>query len=149
MQISNSPHHEVSAYPGEYTPIQLKFETLAAELSKSHKGARNPSYNVCETLEYYKIELAAPGLQREDLFVSITEQGHLSISALHDTSGNIENETYKKHTFNYECFNRELLLPENINTDFIKAEYRKGILSFWFLKTEKSYQKRASTIIVY
>jgi len=149
MQISNNPNHEVSAYPGEYTPIQLKFETLVAELSKPHEGARNPSYNICETSEYYKIELAAPGLQREDLFVSITEHGHLSISALHDTADNIENETYKKHTFNYECFNRELLLPENIDTDFIKAEYRKGILSFWFLKTEKSYQKRASTIIVY
>jgi HSP20 family protein len=149
MQSSNTHHHEVSTYPGEYTPIQFKFETLAAELSKPHEGARTPACNICETPEYYKIELAAPGLQREDLFVSITEHGHLSISALHDTAGNIENETYKKHTFNYECFNRELLLPENIDTDFIKAEYRKGILSFWFLKTEKTYQKRASTIIVY
>ena len=147
MQIT--PHHEISAYPGEYTPNQLKFETLAAELCKPHEGARNPAYNICETHEYYKIELAAPGLQREDLFVSITERGHLSISALHDSAGNTEDETYKKHTFNYECFTRELLLPENVDTDFIKAEYRKGILSFWFLKTEKLYQKRASTIIVY
>jgi HSP20 family protein len=149
MQTSNIHHHQISTYPGEYTPIQLKYETLVAELSKPHEGAKNPSYNISETSEYYKIELAAPGLQREDLFVSITERGYLSISALHDTAANIENETYKKHTFNYECFNRELLLPENIDTDFIKAEYRKGILSFWFLKTEKSYEKRASTIIVY
>jgi HSP20 family protein len=149
MLIANLYHHETSAYPGEYTPIQLKFETLAAELSKPHKGAKTPAYNICETSEYYKIELAAPGLQREDLFVSITSQGRLSISALHQEPNNPENEKYRKHAFNYECFNRELLLPENIDTDFIKAEYRKGILSFWFLKTEKSYQKRASTIIVY
>ncbi|MGH2649448.1 MAG: Hsp20/alpha crystallin family protein, partial [Ginsengibacter sp.] len=48
-----------------------------------------------------------------------------------------------------ECFHREILLPENTDTDFIKTEYRKGILSFWFLKTIKAYQKRASTVVVY
>lgn len=149
MLSSISPYHKISTYPGEYRPIQLKFETLAAELSKPHEGAKTPAYNICETSEYYKIELAAPGLQREDLFVNITDHGHLSISALHKEPERIENETYQEHTFNYECFNRELLLPENIDTDFIKAEYRKGILSFWFLKTEKTYPKRASIIIVY
>ncbi|MGH2565678.1 MAG: Hsp20 family protein, partial [Ginsengibacter sp.] len=46
-------------------------------------------------------------------------------------------------------FNRELLLPENIDTDFLKAEYRKGILSFWFLKIKKPCQRRPSTVIVY
>ncbi len=85
--------------------------------------------------------MAAPGLKREDFFVSINELGHLSISALHKEPNRIENEKYQKHTFNYECFTRELLLPENIDTDFIKAEYRTGILSFWFLKTNKPYQK--------
>ncbi len=149
MLSSISPYQEVSTYPGEYIPIQVKFDTLAEELSKPHEGAKTPAYNISETEEYYKIELAAPGLQREDLFVSITELGYLSISALHKEPDTVEHETYQKHTFNYECFNRELLLPDNIDTDFIKAEYRKGILSFWFLKTEKKYQKTASTVVVY
>ncbi len=150
MQVANNTHsHEISTYPGGYTPVQLKFDALVAELSKPHKRAKTPSYNVCETSQYYKIEMAVPGLQREDFFVNITERGRLSISALHKNADKIENEKYRKHAFNYECFNRELLLPENVDTDFIKAEYRKGILSFWFLKTEKIYQKRASTIIVY
>jgi HSP20 family protein len=149
MHVSNFHQHEITTYPGEYTPLQLKFDTLEAELLKPHKGSKTPAYNVCETSEYYKIELAAPGLQREDFFVNITDHGHLSISALHEEPIRIEKEKYKKQAFNYECFNRELLLPENVDTDFIKAEYRKGILSLWFLKTEKQYQKRASTIIVY
>ncbi|HEY5405601.1 MAG TPA: Hsp20/alpha crystallin family protein [Ginsengibacter sp.] len=149
MLSSISPYHKISTYPGEYIPIQVKFETLAAELSKPHEGAKTPAYNISETQEYYKIELAVPGLQREDLFVSITNSGYLSISALHKEANMVEHEIYKKHTFNYECFNRELLLPNNIDTDFIKAEYRKGILSFWFLKTEKTYQKTASTVAVY
>ena len=149
MLTANSEFSEISTYPGEYTPLQHKFETLPEELSKPREGASSPSYNICETPEYYKIELAAPGLKREDFFVRINEHGLLSISALHKELNRIENEKYRKHTFNYECFTRELLLPENIDTDFIKAEYRAGILSFWFLKTKKPYQKRASMVIVY
>ena len=149
--LSANSHYpdEISTYPGEYKPIQHKFETLAEELSKPHEGASIPDHNICETPEYYKIELAAPGLKREDFFVSINEHGLLSISALHKESNRIENEKYRKHTFNYECFTCELFLPENIDTNFYKAEYSEGILSIWFLKTKKRYQKRASMIIVY
>lgn len=149
MLTPHTHHREISAYPGGYTPVQFKSELLEAELSKPHKGAKKPAYNICETSQYYKIELAAPGLQREDFFITITDRGCLSISALHKQSKMIEIEKYRKHTFNFECFNREFLLPENIDTDFLKAEYRKGILSFLFLKTKKSCQKRASTVIVY
>jgi HSP20 family protein len=149
MVIANTLDPEISTYPGEYKPVPRKFDTLPEELSKPHEGASSPAYNICESPEYYKIELAAPGLKREDFFVNINEHGHLSISALHKDPNRIENEKYCKHTFNYECFNRELLLPENVDTDFNKAEYNAGILSIWFLKTEKPYQKRASMIVVY
>src|SRR5450432_663769 len=147
MLPATTQYPEISTYPGAYKPIQSKFESLAEELSKPREGASSPDDNICETPEYYKIELAAPGLKREDFFVSINEHGYLSISALHKETNRIENEKYRKHTFNYECFTREFLLPENIDTDFTKAEYNAGILSIWFLKTEKRYQKRASTII--
>ena len=149
MLISNAHYPRVSTYPGEYTPIQRTLEMLKEELSKHHEGASNPTENICETPQYYKIELAAPGLSREDFFVGINKHGHLSIAALHKEPDRIENEKYQKHTFNYKCFTRQFVLPENIGTDFIKAEYRAGSLSIWFLKTEKPYQKRTSTIIVY
>ena len=150
MQTENLLYAEkISAYPGEYTPNRLKFQALAEELSKPHEGACNPADNIFETPEYYKIEIAAPGLKREDLFVSINDRGCLSVSALHKESDRISIDKYHKHSFNYECFTREFKLPENIDTDFVKAEYRSGILSIWFLKTEKPYQRRASVIIVY
>lgn len=148
MLTSTPQSNEISAYPGEYTPIRYKYEKLAAELSKTHKITKNPSCNISETSEYYKIELAAPGLEREDLFVSITDEGHLAIKALHKAK-RIQNEKYSKHALNYEYFNCELVLPANVDTDFLKTEYLNGILSFWFLKTEKKYQKTPSTIIVY
>ena len=147
LTATNYP--EISTYPGEYTPVQSKFEMLEEELSKPHEGASSPAHNICETPDYYKIELAAPGLNREDFFVNVNELGVLSIAALHKEPKRVENEKYHRHTFNYECFTHKLLLPENIDTDFNKAEYNAGILYIWFLKTEKPYQKRASIIIVY
>jgi HSP20 family protein len=149
MLLSDAKYHDVSTYPGEHIPDLDKFKTLRAQLSKTHEGAKKPDCNICETPEYYKIEVAAPGLQREDFFVKVTGRGHLSISALHTKNSDTKNEKYKEHTFNYECFHRDISLPENVDTDFLKSEYRKGILHFWFLKTEKTYQKRATTIAVY
>ncbi len=149
MLISNSNYREISTYPGEYTPVNLKFESFAEELSKPHEGANKPDCNICETSEYYRIELAVPGLEREDFYVNITRQGYLSISALHIKPRGVENENYQKHAFNYECFTHQLLLPENIDTDFVKAEYSTGVLSFLFLKTKTPYSRRASVVIVY
>jgi HSP20 family protein len=140
---------EISTYPGEYKYVARKFELLEEELLKPLEGASIPAYNICESTDYYKIELAVPGLKREDFFVNINEHGHLSVSALHKDQKRLENEKYHKHTFNYDCFSRQFLLPENIDTDFIKAEYRAGILSLWFIKTEKKYTKSPSRVIVY
>jgi hypothetical protein len=60
-----------------------------------------------------------------------------------------EDEHYKKRTFNYECFHREILIPTDADTDFLKTGYEKGILTFWFLKTTGPCQKRPSTVVVY
>lgn len=150
MNNTNTKYPDkISTYPGEYTPAEYHFKKMEEELSKPHEGASKPAYNIYETPEYYKVELAAPGLKREDFFVNINVHGHLSISALHQKPNPMGNVKYKKHAFNYECFIRKLVLPENVDTDFIKAEYKAGILSFLFLKTEKQYQRRPSIIIVY
>ena len=149
MPLSNHHREAISTYPGEYVPDNFKLENLTEELSKHHGGGRKPDYNISETSEYYKIELAAPGLQREDFFVTITESGFLSVSALHNKQAMRQGEHYKKRTFNYECFHRKILLPVDADSDFLKTEYEQGILTFWFLKSFGIYQKRPSTVAVY
>ncbi len=149
MPLINHQKEAISTYPGEYVPDNFKLENLVEELSKHHEGGRKPDYNISETSEYYKIELATPGLQRDDFFVNITASGFLSVSALHNKQALGEDEHYKKRTFNYECFHRKILLPTDADTDLLKTEYEKGILTFWFLKAVGTYQKRASTVAVY
>jgi HSP20 family protein len=149
MQTANAHHNDIYTYPGSYTPIQFKMETLEAELATSHQGSKNPPCNICETNEYYKIELAVPGLKRDDFFAGINNEGKLSVSALRKDAAPMVNGIYRKHAFNCNSFSRQLPLPQNVDTDFVKAEYREGILIFLFLKTEKPYQKRPSVIVIY
>jgi len=149
MQATGTTHYDIYAYPGSYTPIQFKMETLQEELVSSRQGSKNPPCNICETNEYYKIELAVPGLKRDEFFAGINTEGKLSVSAMRREADAIFSGTYRKHAFNYNSFNRQFVLPPNVDTDFIKAEYREGVLQFLFLKTDRPYQKRPSVIVIY
>ena len=135
-------------YPGEYIPI-LDAEELMNELKKPHEGsALQPFINVSEHNNYYKVEAAIPGLNREDFFVNI-DDNILSISVLHKKEELREDKKFQLHEFNYECFNRNIILPQNIEKDFVKAEYREGILSLYFPKTDSPGHHPHSNIIVY
>ncbi len=149
MQTAKTYHNDIYAYPGSYTPIQFKMETLEVELATSHQGSKNPPCNICETNEYYKIELAVPGLKRDDFFAGINSEGKLTVSALCKEVDPLVNGRYRRHAFNYDSFSRQLPLPQNVDTDFIKAEYRQGILTFLFLKTQRPYHKTPSVIVIY
>jgi HSP20 family protein len=149
MQITIPQNSRASNYPGDYTSDSFDLDASPNKPLKAPSATTNPvyTYNIFETPQYYQIEMAAPALRREDFYVNITEQGHLSIAVRQNEL--ISNESGNKRPTNDDRFNREFLLPDNIDTDFIKSEYRQGVLSFWFLKTVKPCKKHALKIVVY
>lgn len=149
MESNNHLHtNNCTIYPGEHTPM-LDMEELKIELQKPHAGSTiQPFINVSEHREYFKVEAAIPGLNREDFYIHIDEDV-LSIAVLHKKLEELEEKKFQLHEFNYECFNRNVILPRNIEKDFVKAEYRDGILSLYFPKTDTPHQHPHSNIIVY
>ena len=148
----NSPTYssnDRSAYPGEYTPNPFIFEKINQPNSFNVKSAIFSHVNISEDSEYYRIELDAPGLRREDFLVQINERGNLLVSGIHKEPSGFLNEEYNPSKVTYSGFSRELALPKNIDTDFVKAQCRSGVLSIWFLKTNKPYHKRVSMVVVY
>ena len=138
-----------STYPGEYTPDPSTFERL-----KSHEPFNAASgifshVNTSEDKEYYKIELQTQGLTRKDLLVRINERGNLFIAGIHKNESAFSMVGLEINPLDYSGFSRELSLPENIDTDFIKAQFKLGVLSIWFLKTTEPYPKRSSVVVVY
>ena len=150
VMINHTNHSNANrtAYPGEYTPNPFIFEKVSHPNSYAVKSAIFSNVKVSEDSEYYVIELDAPGLRSENLLVEINDRGNLFVSGIHKENIGFLNQGNAAQE-NYSGFSRELALPENIDTDFVRAQCRSGVLSIWFLKTDKPYQKRASLVVVY
>ena len=123
------------------------FESVLENLIGKHQsGGRRahqisllttPRANVRKFDEGYTIELAAPGLSRDDFNISV-ENNTLSItSALEDTS-DIEMGNFTAKEYSYSNFRRTWTLPESVHAGGISARYEAGILSIDVPIDEKS-----------
>ncbi len=138
---------ECLVYPGEYVPMQ-EVETLLEELVLAgNDSIATPLVNMNEFRDCYKIEVAVPGVRREDFYITVHDTT-LSIVVLHKEAKMI-NKELQIHEFDTACFERHLLLPENADTGFVSAEYNQGILSLHVPKTYESPKASTSQIVVY
>ena len=98
-----------------------------------------PAINVMETEKEYEVELAAPGLDKEDFKVHVDEDNALHI----EMEKKSENREGKKHgrylrrEFSYEKFQQTLLLPEDVDAEKIEARVEKGVLNVHLPKKER------------
>ena len=88
-----------------------------------------PAMNVKETDSEYQVELAAPGLEKEDFDITI-ENGYLKILVEKSSESESHEDNYTRKEFNYNSFHRSILLPDNIVDEEVKATYYDGILKF-------------------
>lgn len=91
-------------------------------------AATVPAVNVVETDTAYHLELAAPGMKKEDFNVEI-KNGMLTISAEMKQETEEKKETYARREFSYNAFSRSFRLPENALPEKVNATYHDGILS--------------------
>lgn len=98
-----------------------------------HRNATAPALNIIETEEAYKVELAAPGMTRDDFKVHINEDNELIISMEKKSEQKEEDGkcrgTYLRREFSYTQFQQSLLLPENVERDKISACVENGVMS--------------------
>ncbi|HMQ61969.1 MAG TPA: Hsp20/alpha crystallin family protein [Flavilitoribacter sp.] len=107
--------------------------------------AGQPSVNVIEEENEFRLEVAAPGLQKEDFQINL-ENGHLTISAKKEQKEEKTEGKYTRREFNYTSFSRSFNLPETVNEQGIKATYDSGILFVALPKKEEAKTKVTRTI---
>lgn len=90
-------------------------------------GKTIPAVNVSETDTDYKMEVAVPGMKKEDFVVEVHE-GLMTIRAEAKGEKEEKKDHYTRKEFSYSAFERSFLLPENVNTNDIAATYQDGIL---------------------
>jgi len=103
-----------------------------------------PAVNIIENGDTFRLELAAPGLEKNDFKVDV-EQNVLRIEVNKEFKAE-EGETYKRCEFGYFDFMRSFRLPETIDANGIEASYVNGILVVHLPKKEDAKVKPPRTI---
>ncbi|MFT4032251.1 MAG: Hsp20/alpha crystallin family protein [Siphonobacter sp.] len=96
-----------------------------------------PAVNVKENEGTFQLEVAAPGLKKEDFKISVHEN-RLVISAKKETKSEETQEQYSRKEFSYNSFQRSFVLPKTIDGEKIEATYTDGILSVTLPKKEEA-----------
>ena len=107
--------------------------------------SESPSVNIIETDGSFELEVAAPGLTKEDFNVSI-EKDHLTISADIKIEESENNPTFKRKEYDFKKFSRKFRLPKTVDKETVKAKYTLGILRVMVDKTPEAKEKGPRTI---
>jgi len=114
------------------------FDSILNDSFLSDKlSTRVPAVNIAETENEFNIELAAPGLKKEDFKISL-DKNLLSVSADKKTGNVEEGKKFSKREYSYNSFTRSFTLPETADSAKIEAEYVDGILTLKVAKKEEA-----------
>ena len=102
-------------------------------------GALNKSaaVNIKEDDRSYHLEFAAPGFEKDEFKIGLENQV-LTVSAEKKSETEDKGKDYTRREFVYSSFQRSFNLPESVNMEEIKAEYKKGILEVTIPKKESA-----------
>jgi HSP20 family protein len=97
-------------------------------------NATAPAINVKETDKAYTVELAAPGMTKEDFNVHINDEGNLIIkmekkSCETDNKDEDKSARYLRREFSYTKFEQTLILPDDVKKEDIAARVENGVLT--------------------
>ena len=114
------------------------FDSLFSEaINKNLTVNKIPSVNILETANEYKIELAAPGLTKEDFQINL-KKDTLSVWAEKKAVEGAVEKDYNRKEFDFNSFARSFVLPESVDAEKIAAEYVNGILNITIGKKDES-----------
>lgn len=113
-------------------------------------NATAPAINVKETDKAYTVEVAAPGLKKEDFEINIDNDGnlHIKMESKGEKKDENKHEHYLRREFAYSKYEQTLLLPDDVDKDKVSAKAGDGVLTIDLPKVEKAAGKPARKIEV-
>ena len=113
-------------------------------------NATAPAINVKESEKEYTVELAAPGLKKEDFNVNIDRDGnlHIRMESKDEHKDEDKKSHYLRREFSYSKYEQTLLLPDDVDKDAIEAKVNDGVLTVNLPKTAKNEEQTLKQIEV-
>ncbi|WP_454244324.1 Hsp20/alpha crystallin family protein [Psychroflexus sp. MBR-150] len=96
-----------------------------------------PAVNIEEKEDKYSLELAAPGKSKKDFNIEL-DNDLLIISSETKDEKETEDKNFTRREFSYESFKRSFTLPDTVDANKIKANYKNGILYLDLPKREEA-----------
>jgi HSP20 family protein len=124
------------------------FNRSISDLMGADSTATIPSVNISENAESFILELAAPGLEKNDFSIEVN-QGQLVISGTRENKNEEkESGTWTRKEFSYHSFKRSFNLSESVEVNRIEASYEHGILKVTLPRKEEAKDKGPLQIAV-
>lgn len=113
-------------------------------------NATAPAINVKESETDYEVEVAAPGMTKEDFNVHLNQDGDLNIKmeSKKETKDEDKKAHYLRREFAYSKFEQTLILPEDVDKDAIAAKVSDGVLTVTLPKIKKEEKNITRQITV-
>jgi HSP20 family protein len=114
------------------------FDSLLSDSFISDRlTTRVPAVNIAENDNEFHIELAVPGLKKDDFKINL-DKNVLTISAEKKTDETVQSKKYSKKEYSYSSFVRSFTLPDTADHAKIEADYTDGILKLTVAKREEA-----------
>ncbi len=112
-------------------------------------NATAPAINVLENEKSYDLELAAPGMTKDDFKVTLNEEGDLVINMEKKQENNEDKKHghYLRREFSYSKFQQTMLLPDDADKEKINAQVENGVLKVNIPKIVKVQPDSAHKVI--
>lgn len=130
------------SYPSLFDNFFNEADYLPKKLFKSL-----PAVNVKENEDGFALDVAAPGLKKEDFKINF-QNNVLTISAEKETKTEEVKDNYTRKEFSFEQFQRSFTLPQTADAEKIAATYTDGILKIAIPKKEEAKAKEPKLIEV-
>jgi HSP20 family protein len=130
----------------KYPFLFENFFNEADQLPKSN-FAGLPAVNIIESKDDFQLEVAAPGLKKEDFQINL-QNNKLTVSVEKKVESEGSSPKYSRKEFSYSHFQRSFSLPQTINNEGIEATYTDGILKIAIPKKEEAKIKEPKQIQV-
>ena len=133
-------------YRNSWLPEVFNDFLNTANMPKTNATA--PAINVLESEKEYTVELAAPGLSKEDFYVNINSDGDLTIKMEKKSEDQEKKGHYLRCEFAYSKYEQTLILPDDVQKEHIAARVNNGVLTVVLPKIQVQEQKIARQIAV-
>lgn len=120
---------------------------LLSDFFDFETGTSVPAVNIVEGKDDFRIELAAPGLDKKDFQIDV-QNNMLIISSERQMEEEKKDEKFMRREFSYSSFRRSFSLPQSVDNEKISASHKDGVLTIIIPKREEAREKPARKISI-